>query len=104
MRYLIISFILFLTSCDYGAFDKDKRQIMAKDYVREHLPLHSTDFDVTAFKEDTLNQMLDSNFKHSISYLLDYHFTDSTNKVQQKKTTVLFTPDGHSIITAINQP
>ena len=104
MRYLIIISILFFSSCDYGSFDKDKRQIMAKDYVHWHLPSHSFDFDVNSFKEDTLNNMLDSNFKRPIAYTIDYHFTDSLNTVQQKTATVLFTPDGHSIITTINQP
>jgi hypothetical protein len=104
MRYIIIFLLLFLASCDYGSFDKDKRQIMAKDYVGWHLPPHSTDFDVTSFREDTLNNMLDSNFKRPIGYTLDYYYTDSAKQVQQKKATVLFTPDGHSIITSINQP
>jgi hypothetical protein len=104
MRYLIILSVLFFASCDYGSFDKDKRQIMAKDYIHWHLPPHSNDFDVTGFREDTLNNMLDSNFKRPIAYTLDYYFTDSTRHVQQKKATVLFTPDGHSIITTINQP
>lgn len=77
---------------------------MAKDYVHWHLPPHSLDFDVNSFKEDTLNNMLDSNFKRPIAYTIDYHFTDSLHTVQQKTATVLFTPDGHSIITTINQP
>jgi hypothetical protein len=102
-RFIFLS-LLFFTSCDYGSFDKDKRQIMAKDYVRWHLPPHSTDFDVISFKEDTLNNMIDSNFKRPIAYTLSYHFTDSTNHIQQKTSTVLFTPDGHSIISTINQP
>ena len=104
MRYLILFSFVFFSSCDYGSFDKDKRQIMAKDYVHWHLPPHSFDFDVNSFKEDTLNNMLDSNFKRPIAYTIDYHFTDSLNTVQQKTATVLFTPDGHSIITTINQP
>jgi hypothetical protein len=104
MRYTIILLVLFFASCDYGSFDKDKRQIMAKDYIHWHLPPHTIDFDVTSFKEDTLNNMLDSNFKRPIGYTLEYRFTDSTKQVQQKKATVLFTPDGHSIITSINQP
>jgi hypothetical protein len=104
MRYSIILFLAFFASCDYGSFDKDKRQIMAKDYILWRLPAHSTDFDVISFREDTLNNMLDSNFKRSIGYTLEYHFTDSTKQFQQKKATVLFTPDGRSIITAINQP
>jgi hypothetical protein len=104
MRYFIILFVIFFASCDYGSFDKDKRQIMAKDYIHWHLPPHSTDFDVTTFREDTLNNMPDSNFKRPIGYTLNYHFTDSTGHIQDKTETVLFTPDGHSIITTINQP
>ena len=104
MRYIFFSCVLFFTSCDYGAFDKDKRQIMAKDYIEWHLPQHSSNFDITAFKEDTVRNVPDSNFKRAISYTLDYHFTNSTNQVQQKRTSVLFTLDGQSIITAMNQP
>jgi hypothetical protein len=104
MRYIILLSVLFFASCDYGSFDKDKRQIMAKDYVRWHLPQHSTDFDVISFKEDTLNNMIDSNFKRPIAYTLNYHFTDSADHIQQRASTVLFTPDGRSIITPINQP
>jgi penicillin V acylase-like amidase (Ntn superfamily) len=104
MRYLLFASVLIFTRCDYGSFDKDKRQIMAKDYVEWHLPPHATEFDITAFHEDTVSDGIDSNFKHSLAYNLSYHFTDSSHQVQQKRTTVLFTPDGHSIITAINQP
>ncbi|HWI89949.1 MAG TPA: hypothetical protein VNT20_01690 [Flavisolibacter sp.] len=104
MRYTILLFVLIFASCDYGSFDKDKRQIMAKDYIRWHLPKHSTEFDVTSFKEDTLNNMIDSNFKRPIGYTINYRFTDSLNHIQQKTATVLFTPDGHSIISTIHQP
>lgn len=104
MRYIILLSVLFFESCDYGSFDKDKRQIMAKDYIRWHLPPHSTNFDVTSFREDTMNNMLDSNFKRPIAYTLHYHFTDSTDHIQERTSAVLFTPDGHSIITTINQP
>ena len=104
MRYFIVLSIVFFTSCDYGSFDKDKRQIMAKDYIDLHLPQHARDFDIESFKEDTINYGPDSNFSHVIAYTLDYHFTDSINRVQKKKTTVLFTPGGHSIITSIDEP
>lgn len=104
MRCLLILLVIFFSGCDYGSFDKDKRQVMAKDYVHWHLPQHSSDFDVTSFKEDTINHMIDSNFYRPIAYTLGYRFTDSSNQVQHKTATVLFTPDGHSIITTINQP
>ena len=104
MRYLFILSIVILAGCDYGSFDKDKRQIMAKDYVEWHLPPHSTDFNVTTFREDTLRNLPDSNFKEALGSTLDYHFTDSTHQVQQKRMTVLFAIEGHSIISAISQP
>ena len=104
MRYSLVLLIVFLAGCDYGSFDKDKRQIMAKDYVRRHLPAHSGSFDVISFKEDTVKNMIDSNFRNPIAYTLHYQFIDSSNHIQDKVATVLFTPDGHSIITTIYQP
>jgi hypothetical protein len=104
MRYFFLVSIVFLSACDYGVFDKDKRQILAKDYVHSHLPPHVTNFDITSFREDTISNMLDSNFKHAIAYTLHYQFTDSLTHIQQRQTIVLFTPDGHSIITSIEKP
>lgn len=102
MRYTILLLVVLLASCDYGSFDKDKRQIMAKDYIRSQLPSHSHDFDITAFREDTLNDSPDSNFKRPIAYTLNYSYTDSTGVLQTKTATVLFTPNGHSIISTLN--
>ena len=104
MKYLFIFLSICIISCDYGSFDKDKRQIMAKDAVREQLPRRSRNFDVTAFREDTLNGFPDSDFKRPIGYSLDYQFTDSTGQLQTRNATVVFTPDGHSIVKVNSQP
>ncbi len=99
---LLIIYLLPLFSCDSGSFDKDKRQIIAKDVLRSHLPHHSKDFDVTGFREDTLSSWQESFFEHPIQYTLDYKYTDSTGAMQHKTGTVVFTPDGHSVITSKN--
>ena len=104
MKFLFLFLSIRIFSCDYGSFDKDKRQIMAKDAVREQLPRRSKNFDVTAFREDTLNAFADSDFKRPIGYSLDYQFTDSTGQIQTKKAIVVFTPDGHSIVKVNSQP
>lgn len=98
MRYTLLLLIILLAGCDYGSFDKDKRQIMAKDFVRRHLPPRSRDFDVTGFREDTLKNYPDSNLKRPIGYTLNYQYTDSTGQLLQKTITMIFAPDGHSIV------
>lgn len=100
MRYLF--FCILLTaffSCENPRFDKDKRQIIAKNEIRSKLKRASS-FDITGFKEDTLPASPDSIFKNPIRYTLDFVYKDSVNALQKKKGVVLFTPDGHSIISS----
>lgn len=104
MRYIFLVSILFLAGCDFGSFDKDKRQIMAKNAIYSKLPLHSTDFDITAFREDTLKASIDSTFKNAIRYILNYQYVDSTGILHVKNAAVIFTPDGHSILNVYSQP
>ena len=100
MRSSLFSFLfLFIFSCDSGSFDKDKRQIMAKDVLRAGLPPRAKNFDVLSFKEDTLSAWKDSAFRHPIRYTIAYRYTDSAGAVQEKKGAVVFAPDGHSIIS-----
>jgi hypothetical protein len=99
MRYiLLIIFPLLLAGCEATSFDKDKRQIEAKDEIRAMLPRAARSFDVINFKEDTLASWKDSSFKHPVQYTLDFVYTDSTGALQQKTGQVVFTPDGRSII------
>jgi hypothetical protein len=84
-------------ACESANFDSDKRQIMAKDEIRSKLQkIH--EYDITAFREDTVEAGANDYFKKLIRYRLSVQFIDSNN-VQQKKTgDVFFTPDGKSII------
>lgn len=87
------------SSCETAAFEKDKRQIAAKDAIREKLP-RARNFDILHFREDTLSEWTDTLFKRPIRYTFDFIYTDSTGAVQNKTGIVLFTPDGRSMITA----
>ena len=86
MRSSLFSILLlFIFSCDSGSFDKDKRQIMAKDVLRAGLPPRAKNFDVLSFKEDTLSAWKDSAFRHPIRYTITYRYTDAAGAVQEKK-------------------
>lgn len=100
MRYILILSILFLAGCDSGSFDKDKRQIMAKNVLHSQLPPHATDFDITSFKEDTVPKM-DSAFKNAIRYTMNFEYVDSTKALQTAKGEIYFAPDGHSVIRSV---
>jgi hypothetical protein len=101
-QLIVIALLLLCTlpvffACESASFDSDKRQIMAKDEIRSKLQkIH--EYDITAFREDTVEAGANDDFKKLIRYRLSVQFIDSNN-VQQKKTgDVFFTPDGKSII------
>lgn len=99
MRYTaFIFFGVLLLSCDNGSFDKDKRQIAAKDAIREQLPRASHHFEITDFREDTLPAPGGPVFKQVIRYSLDFRYQDSAGRVQERTGYVFFTPDGKSLI------
>ena len=95
---LIFFFTLALFSCENTRFDSDKRQIIAKNEISNKIK--NIRFDITAFKEDTLQTWPDSVFKHPIRYTIDFVYKDSANTLQRKRGIVLFTPDGNSIINS----
>ena len=100
MKYLFFGVLLLaFFSCENPRFDKDKRQIIAKNEISSMVP-RTLSFDVTAFKEDTLLNYPDSVFKNPIRYTLDFVYKDSANVLQKRKGIVLFTPDGKSIINS----
>ncbi|HUS02979.1 MAG TPA: hypothetical protein VMY77_14675 [Chitinophagaceae bacterium] len=100
MRYLFFGVLLFaFFSCENPRFDKDKRQIIAKDEIRSKLS-RARSFDITGFREDTLSTFPDSAFKNPIRYTLDFVYNDSANVLQKKKGVVIFTPDGNSVISS----
>ena len=100
MRYLFFCVLLLaFVSCENRRFDKDKRQIIAKDEIRSKLQ-RARSFDITGFNEDTLSNYPDSAFKNPIRYTLDFVYKDSANVLQRKRGVVLFTPDGNSVINS----
>lgn len=92
-------FALLLLSCENHRFDADKRQLVAKDQIRNMLHKISA-YDVTGFQEDTIKTLDDPDFKKQIQYSLDIEYLDSNKVLQKKKGIVLFTPDGQSIISS----
>ena len=99
MRYSIFLFLIgTLVSCETPAVRQDNRQLTAKSQIRRKLPRGAEDFNVTAFKEDTLS-WTDSTFKKPIRYSLDIEYKDSSG-LQKKTGYVIFTPDGKSVISS----
>lgn len=91
--------ILPFVSCENHRFDSDKRQIIAKDAIRDQL--HKVqDFNVIHFNEDTV-ETADSNFKKQIRYSMDIVFLDSNKVSHQQKAIVWFTASGPVIRSQI---
>ena len=97
--FLFVIVLPVFLGCETHSFDSDKRQIMAKDEILHQLHKVS-DYDITGFKEDTVEAINVPSLKKEIRYTLEFEYIDS-NKVLQKKTgDVFFTPDGSSIINS----
>ena len=96
---LLICVSAFLFSCEPHGFDSDKRQIMAKDEIRSKLH-KAREYDITGFKEDTVEVSDNPDFKKEIRYHLDFEYIDSNNVFQKKTGDVFFAPDGSSIINS----
>jgi len=105
MRCLTFLFFTFLLiSCESEGFEKDKRQMVARQKIRRKLH-NIRAFDIISFKEDTLSSWSDTIFKQPIRYSLNFIYKDSTGALQKKTGFVLFTPDGKSVIsTQITEP
>ena len=100
MKFIFLFlFTILVFSCENNSFDSDKRQLIAKNVVREKLK-NIQAFDITAFKEDTLHDWPDAEFKNPIRYTLDITYKDSTDALQNKEAFVVFTPDGKSVISS----
>lgn len=97
--FLFTFFMPMFFSCENHRFDSDKRQIIAKDEIQNKLHKVRA-FDVTGFKEDTVEVQNDSNFKKQIRYSLDIEYLDSNKILQKKKGIVMFAPDGQSVINS----
>src|SRR4051794_1930476 len=94
IKYQLIFILLawLLCSCENTTFDKDKRQIAAKNAIHEKLPA-AKNFEILRFQEDTLSSWTASTFKQPIRYSLSFVYTDSIGIVHNNTGRVLFTPD-----------
>jgi hypothetical protein len=100
MKIFLAGFVsLVLFSCDNNRFDSDKRQITVKNEIRNKIH-RARSFDITAFKEDTLQSWPDPAFNNPIRYTIDFTYKDSAMVLQKKRGIVIFTPDGNSIISS----
>jgi len=96
---ILFLFTITIFSCENHSFDSDRRQLTAKNEIREKLG-NIQSFDITDFKEDTLQQWPDPAFKNPVRYSLNVVYKDSTGALQNKKGIVVFTPDGKSVISS----
>lgn len=98
MKYLalLISVSIFI-SCENHAFDRDKRQILAKDELRRMMPGNRS-ITITRFYEDTLPSWPDSTFRRPIRYTLDFKYTDSTGMEQSRQGIFIFSQQGNAVI------
>ena len=99
MRILLLLSLVFI-GCEKNTFDSDKRQIVAKDLLRQTVK-NKRSFDVLQFKEDTLNTYSNTAINRPIRYTISYVFKDSTNTLVHKTGEVIFTPDGRAVLETI---
>jgi len=100
MKYTILFlFAIINFSCENNSFDSDKRQVTAKDEIKQQLN-NVQAFDVTDFREDTLDEWAGSALKNPIRYTLQVRYKDSAGALQNKEAFVIFTPDGKSVISS----
>ena len=100
LRLFMIVVGLQLCSCENSSFDKDKRQIAAKNEIMARVPGPSSGFDITGFREDTVPASNCNSFEEVIRYTLHFTYKDSSGVLQQKTGQVLFAPDGKSVLGA----
>lgn len=97
MRIVLLLITLVLFSCEKHTFDSDRRQIVAKNLLRQTVKNRRT-FDVLQFKEDTLDSYPGTTGIRPIRYTIKYTYRDSTNTLVQRTGEVLFAPDGQSVL------
>jgi hypothetical protein len=100
MRFHLLPIIvLVLFACNSAGFERDERQIIAKDIIRKKIP-YSHSFDVVSFRQDTVLNWPDDNIKSPVSYTLEITYQDSTDAFISKKAIVIFTPVGNTVLSS----
>lgn len=92
----ILLFVL-MASCEVNTFDRDKRQIIAKDHLRAQTRGLQA-FSITGFSEDTLQNFADTLIKNPLGYILDFVYKDSAGNILEKKATVIFAPGSFTVL------
>lgn len=101
MYKLIVLFAIVLcSSCATKSFQADKRQLIAKNVIREKIG-EARDYDILSFKEDTVAA---ADGKQALQYTLEVSYKDSTGALQKSKGLVLFTPEGNQVISSTVSP
>ena len=94
---LLCILLLALAGCRSRGFEGDRRQLVAKDMIRELNPqMHH--FQVLGYKEDTRSTPYDSNLKRPIAYTIDFSYADSLNEEHTARGVVLFDPTGRAVL------
>ena len=88
---------LILISCGNKSFDKDARQIIVRNEIRKQMTPGSS-FDLTWFKEDTLDFSYDSVYRKPIRYIVEANFRHFNGHEGKYRVWTLFTQDGKSIL------
>ncbi|MBD0288948.1 MAG: hypothetical protein M3342_13805 [Bacteroidota bacterium] len=89
--------VIHLLACEAHGFESDKRQIIAKNIIRNKVG-RGRSFSITHFREDTLQNWTDSTFKRPIRYTLEYVFKDSVQRIHKGQGIVLFDPEGNTVL------
>ena len=97
--FVFVMVMPLIWGCDTQGVNSDRRQIMAKDEIRAQLH-KPPGYNITGFKEDTIEAINVPGLKKEIRYTLDFEYIDSNKVLQKKIGTVFFTPDGLSIINS----
>ncbi len=92
--------IVLFSSCATKSFHADKRQLLAKNIVREKLG-KVKDYDIISFREDTV---ANPDGHHELQYTLLVSYKDSTGNLKKNKGIVLFTQEGNQVINATVSP
>lgn len=100
MKFTLAILVIILCSCETNSFDSDKRQIMAKNAIRQKVQGNLSSFTVTGFKEDTLLAYGDTLIKKPLRYTLYFTQKDSAGQLQPHTGVALFTNRGNSLLSS----
>ena len=100
MKFTLAILVIILCSCETNSFDSDKRQIMAKNAIRQKVQGDRSSFTVTGFKEDTLRTYGDTLIKKPLQYTLYFTQKDSVGQLQSHTGVALFTSRGNSLLSS----